>query len=161
MIDSFMGKYRFLSNFHLCFVQLDGVWYPSTENAYQAAKTDPDLRHDFVTTEEWVDGKLNTRPTTPKEAKRLGQKVKLRPDWDSVKLQVMEDLTRQKFSDPTLKSMLLETGEHELVEGNYWHDCYWGSCTCVKCGSRTKYNNLGRILMKVRNELNERPSGTL
>ena len=39
MINEFSGRYRWLSNFHTCSIVYDGVEYPSTENAYQAAKT--------------------------------------------------------------------------------------------------------------------------
>ena len=34
----FFDEYRFLSNFHLCPIELDGVVYGSLEAAYQAAK---------------------------------------------------------------------------------------------------------------------------
>jgi predicted NAD-dependent protein-ADP-ribosyltransferase YbiA (DUF1768 family) len=40
----------------------------------------------------------------------------------------------------------------ELIEGNYWHDNCWGSCTCIKCADRPKQNALGKILMLVREE---------
>lgn len=49
IIAKFEGNYRFLSNFSPCFVKLDGVTYPSIENAYQAAKTSPENRKPFVT----------------------------------------------------------------------------------------------------------------
>lgn len=39
VIDDFRGAYRWLSNFHLSPVELDGLIYPSTEHAFQAAKT--------------------------------------------------------------------------------------------------------------------------
>ena len=39
MIDSFEGKYRFLSNFYLSPITYEGIEYPSVEHAYQAAKT--------------------------------------------------------------------------------------------------------------------------
>jgi predicted NAD-dependent protein-ADP-ribosyltransferase YbiA (DUF1768 family) len=73
----------------------------------------------------------------------------------------MEDLVRQKFSlYPTLREKLLATGEEELVEGNYWHDNFWGACSCRKCEGREKHNHLGRILMKVRSGLGG-PTGGL
>ena len=62
----------------------------------------------------------------------------------------MEELLRIKFSDEFLKQQLLSTGE-ELIEGNYWHDNFWVSCSCEKCGNRGQ-NNLGKLLMKLRSE---------
>ena len=44
------------------------------------------------------------------------------------------------------------TGDAELIEGNTWHDNYWGVCSCSKCNGRGK-NRLGKLLMKVREEL--------
>lgn len=35
----------------------------------------------------------------------------------------------------------------ELIEGNYWHDTYWGVCEGVG------ENHLGKLLMEIRNEL--------
>jgi predicted NAD-dependent protein-ADP-ribosyltransferase YbiA (DUF1768 family) len=45
---------------------------------------------------------------------------------------------------------LLETGDAELVEGNWWDDTFWGVCNGVG------QNNLGKILMDTRRELRER-----
>jgi hypothetical protein len=42
LIHGFFGDYRWLSNFHSCPVYFDGLLYPSSENAYQAAKLSPD-----------------------------------------------------------------------------------------------------------------------
>lgn len=136
-ITSFEGKYRFLSNFTLVKVEYDGREYPSTEHAYQAAKTlDPIQRENIRT----VAG--------PGVAKRLGQKVKIRDDWDQIKLQIMYDLVHEKFSRyPMLKQMLLDTGDMKIVEGNTWGDTFWGICKGVG------ENHLGKIIMKVREEL--------
>ncbi len=90
---------------------------------------------------------------TPNKAKRLGGPkskggiVTKRPNWDTIKLDVMLYLLRQKFSIPKLKAKLLATGDQELVEGNKWHDTFWGVCNGV--GS----NHLGRLLMQVRQEV--------
>ena len=57
----------------------------------------------------------------------------------------MTDLCRIKFSDPHLRSLLLATGDAELIEGNWWHDQFWGVCNGVG------QNQLGKILMAIRN----------
>lgn len=86
----------------------------------------------------------------PSEAKRLGRRVKLRDDWEEVKELVMYEICYHKFNqNPDIKRMLLNTGDAELIEGNTWGDCIWGVCNGV--GN----NLLGKILMRVRNELKE------
>lgn len=136
-ITHFDGNYAFLSNFFPAEVELDGKIYPSVEHAYQAAKTfDPEIREKVRT--------LNT----PNKAKQAGKSMKLRPDWENVKLGIMENLVRQKFTKHiTMKANLLATGDDELVEGNWWGDRFWGVC------KGSGLNHLGRILMRVREEL--------
>jgi ribA/ribD-fused uncharacterized protein len=139
-IDSFSGKHRFLSNFYPATVELDGVRYQSVEHAYQAAKTlDLEARVPILT-------------MTPGQAKSYGRTVKLRPDWELVKLDVMVGLLRQKF-DPArnheLTEWLVATSPRELVEGNTWHDVLWGRCNCNYHKARGE-NWLGRLLMEVR-----------
>ncbi len=139
MIDSFQGANRFLSNFWPATVVFEGATYPSSENAYQAAKT-TDL---FVR-------EMFQKVITPGQAKRIGREVPLRSDWDKVKRQVMLDIVRDKFTRSlSLKTKLVLTGDHELIEGNHWNDTYWGVCR----GNGT--NHLGRILMEVRREIRE------
>ena len=48
-----------------------------------------------------------------------------------------------------LKQQLLATGELVLEEGNIWGDTFWG----VDAQTREGRNHLGRILMRVRKEL--------
>ena len=59
-------------------------------------------------------------------AKRAGRKLKLREDWEMVKISIMRRFLMQKFSYNSFKTKLLETGDVLIVEGNYWHDNYWG-----------------------------------
>lgn len=132
-IDSFQGPNRFLSNFYYCTITFEGRVYDTVEAAYQAAKSlDPLTRAAIAHAE------------TPGEAKRMGSKITLRPDWEQIKPYVMLSLLMKKFSDPVLQKMLLETGDEELIEGNNWGDTYWGVCN-----GKGK-NNLGKLLMDVR-----------
>lgn len=133
IINEFRGKYRFLSNFYPCIVldEFDNK-YPSVEHAYQAQKTlDRKLRKCFL------NGSAG-------QAKRNGKRIILRDDWEEVKLNVMEDLLRQKFQNDDLKRLLVETGDAELIEGNTWGDQIWGVC------NGTGKNMLGILLMEVR-----------
>lgn len=134
MIAEFQGEYRFLSNFWPVSVRLDGVVYASVELAYVASKTtDKAAREKIV-------------GMTPGQAKRFGRTLRLRADWEAVKLGVMEDLLEQKFAHPTLRAALIATGDQELQEGNTWGDTFWGVC-------RGKgQNHLGKLLMKIRSQ---------
>lgn len=141
MIVKFRGQYGFLSNMHSAPVVLDGLIYPSVEHAYQAAKT-------FNETER----KIIRENPDPVFAKRMGYKVQKRPDWEDVRLGIMNDLLQQKFQKPSLAQKLLKTNPQHIKEGNTWHDNYWGSCSCPKCQDKGK-NNLGKLLMQTRNSL--------
>lgn len=133
-IVSFDGDYEFLSNFYPAPVMLDGISYPTTENAYQAAKT-------------W--DRTAFEDCSPAEAKKLGRKVKMIPDWDRVKVGIMRGLLAQKFEHGTeLGIRLRATGSKRLVEGNTWNDTYWGVYKGVGA------NMLGRLLMNQRDYLN-------
>lgn len=135
MIKSFSGDYRFLSNFYPVEVVLDGVTYPTVENAYQAAKTlDLEKRKEFL-------------GVVPGFAKRLGQRLELRPDWNDVKLDIMKRLNEQKYMRPDLRKKLCDTYPIDIVEGNTWGDTFWG--VCEGKGS----NHLGKILMSIRMQL--------
>ena len=131
-ITSFQGQYRFLSNF---WVEEDGL---TVEHRFQAAKTNDILEKSRI-----------MASITPGQAKRWGRLVHLRGDWESIKIQTMEDLVRTKFQDPNLAQALLATGDAELIEGNSWYDTYWG----VNKFNGEGYNHLGVILMKIREEL--------
>jgi len=135
VIDSFSGKYEFLSNFSR---DRDGL---TVEHRYQAAKAALDSQFTEILESD-----------SPGKAKRLGQKAMIRPDWEQAKYWIMHSLVMYKFiSDPKLMEKLLETGDAELIEGNTWHDLVWGNCTCEKCSDKEGKNWLGEILTDVRN----------
>lgn len=143
MIKEFQDEYRFLSNFHPSVIHIDGYGvFRTAEHLYQSFKTlDPD-EHDSVLECE-----------TPGAVKRLGSKLTLRSDWESVKDRAMEITVARKFQqNPHLLDMLLATHTQELVEGNTWHDNYWGACSCEKCENKPQLNILGKTLMAYRDE---------
>jgi predicted NAD-dependent protein-ADP-ribosyltransferase YbiA (DUF1768 family) len=106
MINRFVGRYKFLSNFYVHPVYFDGELYASSEHAYQAQK---------------VIGPLH-------------------------KLEVRTAITP---AHPALRTLLLATNGHELVEGNKHGDTFWGVDLCTNVGD----NHLGKLLMQVRDEL--------
>ena len=139
MINEFQGKYRFLSNFYMAEVVYEGITYPSSEHAFQAAKSLSETERKFI-----------SKLKTPGKAKRAGKKVNLRPNWELIKDQVMKDIVRDKFTrHKRLRTALLETGTTKLIEGNTWGDLYWGANLSTGVGR----NQLGRILMQIRDEL--------
>ncbi len=145
-IDDFEGEYRFLSNFYKSPIEFDGITYPTVEHAYQAQKTlDNDLRL-----------AVSELPTAG-DAKRFGNTLKesgqLREDWEEVKVLIMTELCGIKFQISYFKKQLLLTGDAILIEGNTWHDNFWGDCVCKKCLNIEGKNNLGIILMAIREKI--------
>lgn len=139
-IRGFFGKHRFLSNFWLTSIHYDGIYYPSSEHAFQAAK--------FLDKE--VKVKIASYKT-PKEAKKAGKIFKpLREDWEQVKDRVMQEIVMIKFSNRELMKKLLDTGSQKLIEENTWGDQYWGIC------NNQGKNKLGEILMIVRDFYNDK-----
>lgn len=113
----------------------DGVSYKNNEAAFQSAKVGREYRQEFA-------------ELTASEAKKLGRKVPLRQDWENVKERIMYEICLAKFSqNEELKEKLLLTGECALEEGNTWGDKVWGTV------NGEGENKLGKILMKIREEL--------
>lgn len=141
-VHEFRGKYRFLSNF---FLVPGGLVVASkraatTEHFYQAAKTEnPD------------EAERVLRADSPMAAKRLGQQVMIRPDWNELRVPVMHQILRVKFGPdhPELVHQLLATGNRVLIEGNTWGDRFWGVDTRTNVG----LNRLGTLLMEIRKDL--------
>lgn len=143
-VNCFDGKYAFLSNFYSCPVAYEGVHYENSEAAFQAAKCCN------------KNDRLQLCGLNPSQAKKLGKKIKLRPDWEKVKVLEMRKIVREKFiQNPVLKKALVSTGKATLIEGNYWHDNTWGDCTCEKCKNIPGKNYLGTILEDVRAEFSQ------
>ena len=145
-ITRFRGEYRFLSNFYPCEINYEDRRYPSVEHAYQERKTlDPD------------DRKFIREARSAGEAARRGRRssVVLRWDWWTIKGDVMRPIVFAKFEqNPDLAQKLLDTGDAILIEGNYWHDNYFGSCSCRECHEGEQpLNILGGILTEVRMKL--------
>ena len=138
VIDSFKGKYFFLSNFYESPVIYEGITYLNNEAAFQAQKT-------LTNKERLAFSMLN-----PSQAKKLGRSVSLRSDWEDIKIDIMYNICKAKFTqNETLKTKLLKTGDATLIEGNTWGDRIWGQVNGVG------ENNLGKILMRIREELKD------
>lgn len=140
-IGAFVGPYRFLSNFYPAPTLYEGIVYPTAEHAYQAAKTlDLGVRSTI------------SRLSTPGRAKHAGGMLpSVRADWNAVRAEVMREIVREKFGAEELRDRLAETWPAQLIEGNGWHDRFWGVCGCNRCKGAGD-NRLGKVLMHLRLE---------
>lgn len=141
-ILEFKNDYRFLSNFYgpLRLVYKDKV-YPTSEHLYQALKTTNKKQQEQV-----------RLCKTPGEAKRMGRKIDIRPDWEEIKVDIMYKILKLKLKNKVLQKKLLDTGTRFICEGNTWKDTFWGYDFNLKEGR----NELGKLLMKVRDKLRKK-----
>mgnify|MGYP001427527564 CR=1 FL=1 len=133
--------YGRFSNFSRHGVDLDGVWWPTTEHYFQAQKFAGTSCADRI-----------REVSSPKQAADMGRshEMPLRADWEQMKDEVMLKAVQRKFElHPEIRKVLLSTGEEELVE-NAPGDYYWG---CGADGSGR--NQLGKTLMQVRATLRQ------
>ena len=137
-------SYGCFSNFSLHPIQMEGTFWSTVEHYYQAQK--------FVGTENEGLIIASQNAKTPMEAATIGRDrtLKLRCDWEQVKTQVMWQGVLTKFLTHTdIQKILLDTGDELIVEDSPI-DYYWG------CGrDKTGQNQLGKILMKVRQEIRQ------
>ena len=136
MINKFVGENKFLSNMYPCIIEVEGQKYPSAEHAFQAMKS-----------LDSNDRLAMSVCRSPEEAKQAGKLLNLRSDWEQVKVNLMYEILKKKFSNPELAEKLRSTKGEELIEGNTWGDKFWG----VYKGQGE--NHLGKLLMKVREEI--------
>ena len=176
-VKQFTGAFGFLSNFYLLPIVINDITYRSSEHAYQAAKLVKGTIErtavmncitPFQAKKEAnrIVAKLNKyQPESAEPADKADRIAILTPDWEKRKLGIMNFVLRTKFAPGSeMAELLLKTGIRPLLEGNYWHDNYWGSCeprfqrtdrtsrctsTCAKPGT----NHLGRLLMAIREDL--------
>ena len=79
-----------------------------------------------------------------------------RPDWDAVKVDVMRWVLRVKLVQnwERFGSVLLETGDLDIVEDSH-RDTFWGAVPDEEGEHLTGRNQLGRLLMELRQQLRE------
>jgi ribA/ribD-fused uncharacterized protein len=129
--------YGAFSNFSKHPIYIYQVIWKTSEAAFQAQKFfDDDIRRKIL------------EAPNPTEAKRLGRSKQARRDWEQVKVAVMYEVIRAKFTQhEDLKELLLSTGDAYLAEHTK-NDKFWGDG-----GDDTGKNMLGRSLMLLRAEL--------
>jgi len=131
--------YGEFSNFAPYPIKLKSKTWPTSEHYFQAQKFAGTAHEDKI-----------RKAASPMKAAELGRtrKVRLRANWDHMKDNVMLEAVRAKFAQhPDLQALLLDTGEAILIEHTE-NDAYWGDG-----GDGKGKNRLGKILMKIREEL--------
>lgn len=131
--------YGEFSNFSPHPIQLKEKLWPTPEHYFQAQK--------FSGTEHEETVRLAKSPMV---AARMGRSRErpLRPDWESVKDEIMREALRAKFTQhPQLRSLLLSTGDAEIIE-HTTNDRYWADG-----GDGSGKNRLGELLMELRAQL--------
>jgi ribA/ribD-fused uncharacterized protein len=132
------------SNFSAHPMRIGGKLWPTSEHYFQAQKFKEVEYREKI-----------RKANSPMIAARMGRdrKKPLRRDWESVKVGVMRDAVRAKFTQHAdIREILLSTGDAKIVEHTE-RDSYWGDG-----GDGSGKNMLGRILMEIRDELKETPS---
>jgi ribA/ribD-fused uncharacterized protein len=154
--DRDSAAFGFLSHFHPSPIVLDGEAWPTVEHWYQAQKSpDPAYRQairDAVTPSRAK--RLAAPPGSPRRVSAQSWFRKNgalpRADWHEAKLDLMRRADRAKYEqNPDLASLLLATGDAELVEDSP-SEPFWG------IGPDGQGANwAGRVLMEVRGLLRQ------
>lgn len=140
---SFRQDLSFLSNMYQCKIKSNGLEFGSSETLYQYFKSlDPDVRNRVAKMSSYDSKKFFSK-----------NKNLIRDDWNEVRDTIMRTVLLKKFSQnkDLLKKLLLLDPKY-LIEVNYWHDTYWGICTCKKCNG-SGFNMLGIYLNETREKL--------
>lgn len=146
-ITEFRGEYFFLSNFSPSKIWVFDLMFLTAEHLYQSLKVGDGAKL-YDTMERF------SNLPTPLEAKRQGQDLPLWDRWEEEKDRLMYVVVRSKFmQNRDLNVRLQATGDRTLIEGNRWGDRYWGMVR--ENGKLIGRNRLGKILMKVREELKD------
>lgn len=132
-------NYHWLSNFEKVEITLDGKVWPSVEHYYQAQKSNnPIIQEEFRNYQSAA------------KTKRKSKKLTLRPDWDLIKVSVMEKALVEKYKQEPFRSKLIETFPNRIVEDSPF-DKFWGSGELSSLGDGQ--NMMGQLLEKIRADL--------
>ena len=126
------------SNFTDHTVHIEGLGlFPNAEAAFQCHKNLDDI--------DYINNQINSKNVV--ESKKYGNKIKVREDWDSIKIEIMEKVLRLKIEQhEDVRSNLLNTSLRPIIEHTR-DDCFWGDN-----GDGTGFNIRGKLLTKIRND---------
>mgnify|MGYP001416930871 CR=1 FL=1 len=134
-------------------LQLDNFTIPSTEHLYQAYRfpEHPDFQTHVI------------EAPTPMESKRTAYRYieSTRPDWDSVKVEIMETCCLLKLMQhwDRMRDVLDSTCDYPIVEYST-RDTFWGASPQDYNGQRffQGRNQLGKIWMSLRDRFPDVPT---
>ena len=136
-INRFVGEYDFLSNNYAATFVWEGITWGTAENAFQGSKFSLQQKREAIS------------KMSPEKAKQHGNMFSGSAEWEANKIEIMENILREKFSqNPELEEKLFKTGNKVLSNGNNGKDLLWG----VDRYSFRGENYLGKLLMKIREE---------
>ncbi len=139
MIERFEGEYKWLSNFYPCDIEIGRKIYPTVEHAYMSAKCND---------KDWKRT-CQDNSISPGKLKKLSSKIKVVDNWNEIKLNIMKEFLIQKFNKEPFKTLLIQTGDAHIQEGNTWKDKFWG----FDIESNEGENHLGKLIMEIRERL--------
>lgn len=165
-ILKFRQEFGYLSNFNVLKNKIHylGYDYISVEAGYMAQKCDDVAWKQYCST-------ISPIGNAQSEMKKAAYKVELAKDFSDKRLKIMLDLLRLKFrNNSELANKLVSTYPRMIMEGNVWNDKYWGAMVPKQLSLSDNVelekiykefpqyfyvgqNYLGRLLMKVRDEL--------
>jgi len=130
--------YGCFSNFWRCSIIWGGQVWPSSEHLYQALK--------YEGTDNTFS-QLIRKAQTPRDAADLGRRGRnIRPDWDNIRVAIMEQVVLEKFvQNEDLRRVLHATGNEEIREV-FPGERFWSYAD-----GRGR-NELGKVLMRVRDK---------
>lgn len=141
-IKSFEGQYKCFSNFYPRHVTYNCATYHTKEHAFQSHKATNETDFMFIFNSD-----------SPYQAKKRSRTIKIRNDWDKIKVKIMHEIVLSFFTQwKDCKEILLSTRNEEIQEGNNHGDRFWGMV------NGEGENWLGKILMDVRIILQGFPS---
>ncbi len=134
-----------LDNFSSFGLVMDGIYFQTSEHAFQYLK--------FVDTNKEIASKIK-ESFSPNEARIIAHENKAYRliNWQEVKYQNMEKVLRLKLEqNPIVKECLLKTKDYIIAENCIDEDTDWGLDN-----NNEGNNNLGKIWMKIRNDIKEK-----
>ena len=153
LFNSYSRDWSWLSNFHPCGITVsvaggfgNPISFPSAEHLYQFSKWD----RRGVDQRTLMDTICGLGECDAAMAKRWGRKIKMRPNWEGMKMRLMTQVLREKYAQNTdLADRLRATDDALLWHLSPW-DMFWGGTE-----NRAGLNRLGMLTMAARDRLRD------